>query len=275
MDFGTVFSRGFWFTGLAFVCCSLFFIGGLCVSTAAAKIDPSTVMGLWLFDEGKGKIATDASGNGLDGDLENSPKWVEGKFGEALELDGAGAHVVIPDHANPTDAITVTIWVKSNTDTWNQHGWMVEKRNAYIIHPNQGTNNVSWPVCNGGCWNKPGGWRDGEVGPKDITEWHMYTTTYDSDTGEWYIYIDGEEASAMDLTKNPIDPDNGPVYIGNDTCCAGRFGDAVIDEVAIFDVALAPDDIKSLYENGLYFAVLAVEPADKMTTTWADVKVKY
>ena len=275
MDFGTVFSRRFWLAGLAFVCCSLFFIGVLCVSTASAKIDPSTVTGLWLFDEGKGKIATDASGNGLDGDLENSPRWVEGKFGEGLEFDGSGAHVVIPDHANPTDAITVTIWVKSNTDTWNQHGWMVEKRNAYIIHPNQGTKNVSWPICNGGCWNKPGGWRDGEVGPKDITEWHMYTTTYDSDTGEWYIYIDGEEASAMDLTKNPIDPDNGPVYIGNDTCCAGRFADAVVDEVAIFDVALEPDDIKSLYENGLYFAVLAVEPADKMTTTWADVKVKY
>ena len=275
MDFRAIFFHKFWLAGLVFVCCSLFFLGVFCVSNASAKIDPSTVTGLWLFDEGKGKIATDASGNGLDGDLENNPRWVEGKFGEGLEFDGSGAHVVIPDHANPTDAITVTIWVKSNTDTWNQHGWMVEKRNAYIIHPNQGTKNVSWPICNGGCWNKPGGWRDGEVGPKDITEWHMYTTTFDSDTGEWYIYIDGEEASAMDIAKNPIDPDNGPVYIGNDTCCAGRFADAVIDEVAIFDVALEPEDIQNLYKNGLYFSVLAVEPADKMTTTWADVKVKY
>ena len=275
MNFTTIFSRKFWFTGFAFVCCSLFLMGVLCVSTASAKIDPDTVVGLWLFDEGKGKIATDASENGLDGDLENGPRWVAGKFGEGLEFDGSGAHVIIPDHANPTEAITVTIWVKSNTDTWNQHGWMVEKRNAYIIHPNQGTKNVSWPICNGGCWNKPGGWRDGEIGPKDITEWHMYTTTFDSNTGEWYIYIDGEEASAMDIAKNPLDPDNGPVYIGNDTCCAGRFADAVVDEVAIFDVALEPEDIQSLYKNGLYFSVLAVEPADKMTTTWADVKVKY
>ena len=275
MDLGTVFFRRFWLTGLAFMCCSLFFVGIFCVSNASAKIDPSTVTGLWLFDEGKGKIATDASGNGLDGDLENNPRWVEGKFGEGLEFDGSGAHVVIPAHENPKDEITVTIWVKSNTDTWNQHGWMVEKRNAYIIHPNQGTKNVSWPICNGGCWNKPGGWRDGEVGPKDITEWHMYTTTFDSNTGEWYIYIDGEEASAMDIAKNPLDTDNGPVYIGNDTCCAGRFADAIVDEVAIFDVALEPEDIQDLYKNGLYFSVLAVEPADKMTTTWADVKIKY
>ena len=275
MNFSAIFSRKFRLACLVFVGFSLCFAGVFFVSTASAAIDPGTVMGLWLFDEGKGNVATDASENGLDGEFEGKPKWVEGKFGEGLELDGTGAHVVIPDHENPTEAITVSIWVKSHTDTWNQHGWMVEKRNAYIIHPNQGTNNVSWPICNGGCWNKPGGWRDGEVGPKDITEWHMYTTTFDSKTGEWYIYIDGKVASDMDIAKNEIDLDTGPVYIGNDTCCAGRFADATIDEVAIFNVALEPDDIQKLYNDGLYFAVLAVEPADKMTTTWADVKVKY
>ena len=33
--------------------------------------------------------------------------------------------------------------------------------------------------------------------------------------------------------------------------------------------------VEKMYKNGLYAEVLAVEPADKMTTTWADVKVKY
>ena len=245
-------------------------------ANAPAEIDPGTVVGLWLFDEGNGKVASDASGNGLDGEFEGKPKWVQGKFGEGLELDGQGAYVKIPEHDNPTEQITVSIWVKSLTDTWNQHGFMVEKRPAYIIHPNEGTKNVSWPICNGGCWNKPGEWRDGEIGPKDITEWHMYTTTFDSNTGEWFIYIDGKEESAMDIAKNPIDLDSGPVNIGFDDCCGGgRFGEVIIDEVAIFNVALEEDDIQKLMNDGLYFAVLAVEPADKMTTTWADVKVKY
>lgn len=275
MNFNTIFFGKFWLASLVLVCFSFFLVSVLFVSTTAAAIDPANVVGLWLFDEGNGKVATDASENGLDGEFEGGPKWVDGKFGDGLELDGAGAHVVIPAHANPTDAITVSIWVKSHTDTWNQHGWMVEKRNAYIIHPNQGGQTVSWPICNGGCWNKPGGWRDGEVGPKDITEWHMYTTTYDSDSGEWYIYIDGKVESEMDLAKNPIDPDNGPAYIGNDTCCAGRFADATIDEVVILDVALEEADIQKMYDDGLYLSVLAIEPADKMTTTWADVKVKY
>ena len=80
----------------------------------------------------------------------------------------------------------------------------------------------------------------------------------------------------MDIAKNPLDADSGPVNIGFDDCCGGaRYGNALIDEVVILDVALEEDDIQKLYDNGLYLAVLAVEPADKMTTTWANVKIEY
>ena len=187
MNFNVIFSGKFWLSSIALTCFSLFSFGILFISTTSAEIDPDTVVGVWLFDEGKGDVATDASGNGLDGEFNGKPKWVEGKFGEALEFDGKSAYVQIPAHENPNDAITVSAWAKSPTATWNQPGWMVEKRPAYIIHPNNGTTNIAWPVCNGGCWNKPGGWNDGNVGTDDITEWHMYTTTFDSDTGEWYI----------------------------------------------------------------------------------------
>ena len=274
MNFSYVFSRKLGILSIVFM--SLFSMSILFVFTASAEIDPDTVVGVWLFDEGKGDIASDASENGLDGEFNGSPEWVEGKFGMALEFDGKSAYVQIPAHENPTEAITVSAWAKSAGATWNQPGWIVEKRPAYIIHPNSGTTNIAWPVCNGGCWNKPGAWNDGNVGTDDITEWHMYTTTFDSNTGEWYIYIDAEEESALDLTKNPIDLDNGPVNIGFDDCCGGtRFGAGAVDEVVILSVALEQEDIEKMYKNGLYAEVLAVEPADKMTTTWADVKVKY
>ena len=202
---------------ISLVCISLIFLGLILAAQSIAEIDPETITGMWLFDEGKGKVAKDSSGNGLDAELISGPKWVDGKFGKALEFDGKASHVKIPDHENPTEAITVSAWVKSNTGTWNQHGWIVEKRNAYIIHPNQGGTDVAFPICNGGCWNKPGGWRDGSVGPKDITEWHMYTGTFDSKTGAWKLYIDGKEESALKLNKTPIDMDTGPIFIGKDT----------------------------------------------------------
>ncbi len=41
------------------------------------------------FDEGAGNIANDSSGIGNDCALNGNPKWTDGPFGTALELDGA------------------------------------------------------------------------------------------------------------------------------------------------------------------------------------------
>ncbi|MDE0638389.1 MAG: LamG domain-containing protein [Candidatus Poribacteria bacterium] len=241
-----------------------------------AAIDPETLVGAWLFDEGKGDVAEDLSGSKLDGTLKGAPKWVDGKFGKALELDGSSAYVEIPAHENPRDAITISIWVKSKTDTWNQSGFFVEKRNAYVLHPNQNTKVMAWAMCNNGCWNKPHTWNTNPAGPDDITDWHMYTVTYDSSTGKWFIYIDAKEESTLDLDKVPLDADAGPVYIGWDSCCGGgRFGNAIIDEVAIFNVALEQDDIETLMDKGLAPTVAAVEAEGKMTTAWGKVKTRY
>ena len=108
----------------------------LLTTPALAQIEMKNLTGLWLFDEGSGDVAADSSNSALDATVVGNPTWVSGVFGSGLELNGSDAYVEVPAHVNPTDAITVSIWVKSMTDDWNQHGWMVEKRNAYIIHPN-------------------------------------------------------------------------------------------------------------------------------------------
>ena len=131
MNFSSVFSGRFGL--LSLILTGFFFMSILFISTASAEIDPDSVVGVWLFDEGKGDIATDASENGLDGELIDKPKWVEGKFGMALEFDGQSSYVQIPAHENPNEAITVSAWVKSPNATWNQPGWIVEKRPAYQI----------------------------------------------------------------------------------------------------------------------------------------------
>ncbi len=261
-------------TSIAVVCISLMFIGLMFTAQSSAKIDPKTITGLWLFDEGTGKVAKDSSGNGLDAKHMGNPKWVAGKFGKALEFDGAAAYVEIPAHKNPTKAITVSVWVKSPTPAWSQHGFLVSKREAYILHPNQGTNLVAFPVTNGGGWNVPFTWDKGAVGPKDITQWHMYTGTYASRTGEWNIYIDGKVASNLKLNKTPIVEDADVLWIGRDQCCDPRYGAALIDEVAIFNVALPEADIQAIMNNGLGSSLTAVEPADKLATKWADIKTQ-
>ena len=63
-----------------------------------AEIDPKNITGMWLFDEGKGGTAADSSENGNDGEIHGA-KWVDGKFGKALEFDGASNWVEVP-HSN-------------------------------------------------------------------------------------------------------------------------------------------------------------------------------
>ena len=43
------------------------------------------LVGYWPFDEGKGS-PKDASGNDNHGKIEGEPKWVDDKFGKALEF---------------------------------------------------------------------------------------------------------------------------------------------------------------------------------------------
>ena len=76
----------------------LLILGVMCFSLIAvhistAEIDFETAVGIWLFDEGKGGVAGDISGQGNDGELVKSPSWVKGKFGSALEFDGKASCV--------------------------------------------------------------------------------------------------------------------------------------------------------------------------------------
>ncbi len=88
--------------------------------------------------------------------------------------------------------------------------------------------------------------------------------------------IDGVAESTMEIDTNPIDADDGELYIGRDTCCDGRFGDAIIDEVSIFNVALSAAEIKMIVDKGLSALLLtSVEPEGKLSTTWANVKQQY
>ena len=91
---------------------------------SAAEVSVDDAIGIWLFDEGKGNVAKDSSPNGNDGELIAGPKWVEGKFGGALEFDGSGTSVETEsadklaefELGDKTD-FTVTAWFKTDTGT--------------------------------------------------------------------------------------------------------------------------------------------------------------
>ncbi len=55
---------------------------------------------------------------------------------------------------------------------------------------------------------------------------------------------------------------------------SGEYYNGLIDEFAIFNVALTEDDIKTIMDKGLARAlgIAAVSPSGKLTATWGSIK---
>lgn len=62
---------------LALACVSSIAISLMFTSISTAKMDPKTIVGLWLLDEGTGKTVKDSSGNGFDGEILGDVKWTK------------------------------------------------------------------------------------------------------------------------------------------------------------------------------------------------------
>ena len=94
------------------LCISLIITSLALVTQIGAKIDLETAMGIWLFDENRGTVATDISGNNNHGEIQGA-EWVKGKFGTALKFNGTSARVVIADSDSlyAKKAWTITSWV--------------------------------------------------------------------------------------------------------------------------------------------------------------------
>lgn len=194
-----------------------------------------SLVAYWSLNERSGNVVGDLIGN-KDGILRGNPQWeTVNDFPGAdsrrvLQLDGNGDYIEIPAHPNPTKAITIAVWAKSNTETWNNSGFLLSKRNAYVLHPNQNSKTISFRIFQNGM-------KTVEFTPDiDLQQWHHYAGSFDGNTIR--LYIDGQEVTSSVVNNAPINQDNGPLLIGKDDFSEPRFFNGQIAEVSIWDVAL-------------------------------------
>ncbi len=247
------------------------FIAGVLTASSHAKLDPETIVGMWLFDEGDGDIAEDLSGNGNDGKLEGG-EWVDGKFGKAIKFNGASDYV---DTGNDpiTDTVGTTIlsisaWVKRATDTSRLLVAIRRSPGGYVLGVGilgASTNQIKmtkYAVV------------DIYLGdfPQD-TDWHHLVGVWD-EQGQT-AYIDGVINGESGNTANFSSASSGNLLIGGDTGDQG-YTDGAIDDVAIFNVALTEDDVNDIMNQGLGRATgaTAVFPEGRLTTVWGKIKEK-
>ena len=96
------------------------------------------------------------------------------------------------------------------------------------------------------------------------------TATYDG-TDTIKIYENGTEIGSVGGMGGPAPQNDTEVNIGGWTNNTSETLDGMLAQVALFSVALAEEDINTLMEDGLS-SLAAVEPSNKLATTWADIK---
>jgi hypothetical protein len=214
-------------------------------------------VGFWLFDEASGNIARDNSGHGYDADLKENPAWIEGKFRHGLEFQGESYLEIRNSSQNlpfgGSAPFSITAWVKNQGG-----GTVIGKFNggivgAYILAIN-GDGTITFH-------REVDPWTFSGTKALPDNEFGHVAVTYDG--AEMKIYVNGEFDSRQD--RGPQNTDTlTPVLIGarftnNEP---SEFFNGVLDEVAIFNVALTEQQIRDVMYGLSFPKASNPNPAD-------------
>jgi hypothetical protein len=225
-------------------------------STAIAEHYPAGMVSYWKFDEGSGTTAND-SVDANHGTIYGA-SWTTGKVAGALDFDGNDDYVRIPD--DPAwdfgeGDFSVEAWVRMSQVETSQVIWVLEN----VSYDTPVMNLVVYPEdCPNGEEGLGFGIRTStiyehlsELSPLNAETWYHVVLVRNEDT--WMLYRDGIMVASYyyDWTV-PSDFDDH--FIGRHSWDSGTsnvYFQGKIDEVAIYNRALIPQEIEQHYQNGL------------------------
>ncbi len=256
------------------------------VATFAAK-DETTVEGVWNFDNGD---AADTSGKSLDGTIVGDPEIVDGVVGTALLFDGDDDGIKLPDsigintipqpeyYSNRTVALyfnCTDVNITEQKQTIYEEGG---RTRGLVINVFDGEVYVAgW---NRAEYNWNGAWPSA---PIESNRWyHVGLVIREGgaavEPGKFEMWLDGELiASEEGGGLYGHGDDIGIAHVNANAVFHDEDGEGtdihyfggMIDEVVVYGSAFDQSDFTE------YAAVVtSVEPQDKFTTTWADIKAQ-
>ena len=218
--------------------------------STAAKTYSATVLAdgpvaYWRMDETSGSTMADASGHANNGRYAGAYALgqtgaIAGDGNTAVGFDGqSGAASVVNSSTLQVNTITIEIWINKKTDT--EYG-------AYVAKNFEGGGGAG-----SGWFQLVNSHHDGRLefrvtsdgAPAVVSRstfalntWYYVVATYDGTVAR--LFVNGKLDSSLKVTALPKQTAD-PLFIGRRT--DGLFNNALVDEVAIYPVALSADRI--------------------------------
>jgi hypothetical protein len=191
---------------------------------------PSGMVAWWPLDSNP----TDIVG-GSDGVLQGDTAFGSGHVREALALDGVDDAMVASDGRLPLGAAarTIELWIKPVADGVPVIYGAAAANDAFYVRV----------IAHHACLGQWGG--TGTCGTTDVTdgEWHHVAATYDGGS-DARLYVDGHlEASASQSYATTA---TGRLIVGSTPDMSGDYYQGSVDEVSVYNRALAASEIELL-----------------------------
>ncbi len=218
------------------------------VQVPGAAIAPAGAAGHWTFDETTGTVAENSANPGtadgtLIGDLNFDDNAVAGIIGGALDFDGSNDEINVgSDILLAGTSYTVSGWAKHDEADDGYLFAQGPKTNGKAFHFGFRDNNTFTNAF----WGNDQNVDDARV--EEIGEWHMWTGTYNNDTGERRIYVDGELLASGNAGSGSLNPDPGsPMIFGVRPQDGGGRYDGALDDMYIYLSDIGEDGVLQLF----------------------------
>ena len=219
----------------------------------AQSVDESLVLYL-PFDEENGNKTQDLSQYEHEVKITGKPEWKDGRLGSALDFDGIfTVDIPVEEELLLTWNFTVEFWAKRD-------GAINEKWNTIVSVP-------GWYIgFNAGARDRilfsDGAPQIYSINPLPES-WTHVAVVFDMETAI-IIYLNGEEDKRTP-TRPPV------LNAGEGTMVIGGVFRGIVDELAIYNRVLSPDEIQRDMKK---VGGLAVSASGNLPLTWGRIKVK-